>query len=54
MTRIVLHDPMRPRKSPRYERTREELRELAQNHGIPRGRNTPDTVRNLRKAGISF
>lgn len=50
----VFYDPMRPRKSPRYELTREQLRELARKHGVQRGRNTADTVANLRKAGISL
>ena len=49
---IVLHDPMRPRKSSRYAMTREQLRELARKNGVKRGRNTADTVANLRKAGI--
>lgn len=50
--RIILFDPMRPRRSPRYALTREQLRELARLKGIQRGRNTNDTVRNLRAAGI--
>ncbi len=49
---IVLHDPMSPRKSPRYAMTREQLRDLARKNGVKRGRNTADTVANLRKAGI--
>lgn len=32
--------------------TREELRRLARNHNVPRGRDTSDTLRNLREAGI--
>jgi hypothetical protein len=49
---IVLYDPMTPRKSPRYDMTRKQLRELARMNGVKRGRNTADTVANLRKAGI--
>jgi hypothetical protein len=51
-TMKVFYDPMRPRKSPRYAMTREQLRDLARKHGVQRGRNTADTVTNLRKAGI--
>lgn len=40
--------------SPRYHITRAQLRELAKAHNVPRGRNTPDTVANLEKAGIKF
>jgi hypothetical protein len=43
---------MSPRKSPRYAMTREQLRDLARKNGVKRGRNTADTVANLRKAGI--
>jgi hypothetical protein len=53
-TMKVFYDPMRPRKSPRYALTREQLRELARKNGVQRGRNTADTVTNLRKAGISL
>ncbi len=42
------------RVSPRYDFSREELRELARKNGVRRGRNTEDTVKNLRKAGIKF
>lgn len=38
--------------SPRFEISRKELRGLASSHGIKRGRNASDTVKNLRAAGI--
>lgn len=41
-----------PQISPRYELTRKQLRELAKKKGIRRGRNTQDTVENLKEAGI--
>lgn len=50
--KIVIHDPMRPRKSVRHAQTREQLRELARKHDVKRGQNTADTVRNLREAGL--
>lgn len=50
---LILRNPMRPYKSARYSQTREQLRELARKHNIKRGRNTGDTVRNLREAGFS-
>lgn len=53
MKSFVIHDPMRPRKSNRYSQTREQLRELARKNNVERGRNTDDTVRNLRAAGFS-
>ena len=34
--------------------TREDLRKLARKHGIPRGRNKSDTLKNLKKAGIKI
>jgi hypothetical protein len=37
-------------KHPRF--TREQLRNVARILNIPRGRNTKDTVDNLRKAGV--
>jgi hypothetical protein len=37
--------------SPRLALTREQLRDLARSLNIPRGRNTADTVQNLRAAG---
>lgn len=40
--------------SPGYHLTRQQLRDLAKSHGVRRGRNTADTVANLRKAGIKF
>jgi len=43
-----------PQISPRYSLTREQLRDLARAHGIPRGRNTADTARNLRAAGYDL
>jgi hypothetical protein len=43
-----------PQISPRYQMTREELRDLARSKNIPRGRNTEDTAKNLRSAGIKF
>lgn len=49
---MKFYDPMRPYKSPRYDITREQLRELAKKHGVKRGRNTADTMNNLRLAGI--
>jgi hypothetical protein len=48
----VIHNWMGPRKSPRYSLTREQLREIARKHGVKRGRNTADTVKNLRDAGL--
>jgi hypothetical protein len=38
--------------SPRYSLTREQLRQIARKHGVKRGRNTADTVKNLREAGL--
>lgn len=38
--------------SPRYSLTREQLRQIARKHGVRRGRNTADTVKNLREAGL--
>ena len=38
--------------SPRFNATREELRQLARWHNVKRGRNTMDTLSNLLKAGI--
>lgn len=32
--------------------TREDLRDLARAHGVPRGRNLNDTLQNLIKAGV--
>lgn len=49
---IVIHNWMGPRKSTRYSMTREQLREIARKHGVKRGRNTADTVKNLRNAGL--
>ncbi len=49
---FVIHNPMRPYKSVRYDLTREQLRDLARKNNIKRGRNTADTVRNLRVAGL--
>lgn len=40
--------------SPSYHLTRAQLRDIAKKHNVPRGRNTPDTVANLQKAGIKF
>jgi hypothetical protein len=54
MNTFVIHDPMRPRTSARYSQTREQLREMARKHNVKRGRNTDDTVRNLRAAGLSI
>jgi len=48
------YDPFAPRRSPRFSKTREELRELARKHGVRRGRNTLDTVKNLRSAGVAI
>jgi len=45
-------DPFAPRRSPRFNKSREELRELARKNNVRRGRNTMDTVRNLRSAGV--
>jgi len=50
----IFYNPMRPYKSKRYSLTREQLRELARKNNIPRGRNTEDTAKNLRAAGINF
>lgn len=41
-----------PQVSPRYNMTREQLRNLARAVGIPRGRNTADTAANLRSVGF--
>jgi len=44
---------IRERKvSNRYTKTRKQLRELAKKHGVKRGRNTDDTVKKLKDAGI--
>lgn len=51
---LILRNPMRPYMSARHTQTREQLRELARKHNVKRGRNTGDTVRNLREAGISI
>jgi hypothetical protein len=40
--------------SKRYSKTREQLREIARKHGVKRGRNTEDTVRNLKAAKVSW
>jgi hypothetical protein len=37
-------------KHPKY--TREQLRNVARVLGIPRGRNTKDTIANLKEAGV--
>jgi len=50
----IFRDPMRPRISPRFKQTREQLRRLARVAGVKRGRNTTDTVNNLRAAGIKI
>lgn len=50
----IFYDPMRPRRSPRFKQTREQLRAIAKSAGVKRGRNTMDTVNNLRAAGISI
>jgi hypothetical protein len=39
--------------SPRFNITREQLRNAARALNIPRGRNTSDTLNNLRKAGVN-
>lgn len=49
---FVLH-PQR-RFSPRLSQTREQLRNLARAHNVPRGRDIIDTIHNLVKAGIKL
>jgi len=51
---MTLYNPMRPYCSPRFHLTREELRDMARKAGIKRGRNTLDTLRNLREAGFNI
>jgi hypothetical protein len=41
-----------PQISKRYLLSRSELREFARKRGIRRGRNTDDTVNNLKAAGL--
>jgi hypothetical protein len=43
-----------PQVSKRYPVSRSKLRELARKHGIPSGRNTDDTARNLKAAGLQI
>lgn len=38
--------------SPKYPISRQKLREMAKKYGVKRGRNTEDTVRNLKAAGF--
>ena len=38
--------------SPRFSKTREQIRQLARAHNIPRGRDILDTIHNLAKNGI--
>lgn len=53
MTTIVLVNPFRGQKGPKHPfLTREQLRTIARINNIPRGRNTADTWRNLKAAGI--
>ena len=40
--------------SPRFHLTREQLRKIAKDNNVRRGRNTAETVANLRNAGIKF
>lgn len=48
----VFYNPMSPYKSPRFETTREQMRNLARENVVKRGRNTMDTYNNLKKAGL--
>lgn len=49
----VFYNPFRRHQSTRHALTREQLRQLARKHGVRRGRNTDDTLNNLRAAGIA-
>lgn len=47
---IIIFRQKQSFKHPQY--TREQIRDLARKNNVPRGRNTRDTLVNLKTAGI--